>query len=53
MKYSLEARVPLGDHRLVEFAYSLPTDIKLKMEQIPLFNRDILLFKGFPRRKLD
>jgi len=30
MRYALEARVPLLDHRVVEFAYSLPTDLKLK-----------------------
>ncbi len=30
MKYALEARVPLLDHRVVEFAYFLPTDVKLQ-----------------------
>jgi asparagine synthase (glutamine-hydrolysing) len=30
MAYSLEARVPILDHRVVEFAYSLPSSIRLK-----------------------
>ncbi|MBF7071669.1 asparagine synthase (glutamine-hydrolyzing) [Aliarcobacter butzleri] len=30
MAYTLEARVPLLDHRVVEFAYSLSTNIKLQ-----------------------
>ncbi|WP_066346459.1 asparagine synthase (glutamine-hydrolyzing) [Aliarcobacter cryaerophilus] len=30
MAYTLEARVPILDHRVVEFAYSLPINIKLQ-----------------------
>jgi asparagine synthase (glutamine-hydrolysing) len=29
MKYSLEARVPILDHRIAEFAFSIPLEIKL------------------------
>ncbi len=51
MKYSLEARVPLLDHRLVEFAYSLPTDIKLKNGAKSIL-KDIL-YKKIPRELID
>jgi asparagine synthase (glutamine-hydrolysing) len=32
MRYSLEARVPLLDHRLVEFAYQIPNELKGKKD---------------------
>jgi asparagine synthase (glutamine-hydrolysing) len=32
MRYSLEARVPLLDHRLVEFAYQIPNNLKGKKD---------------------
>jgi len=51
MRYSLEARVPLLDHRLVEFAYSLPTNIKLKSGAKSIL-RDIL-YKSVPRELID
>jgi len=41
MAASLEARVPLLDHKLVEFAASLPPDLKLRT-----FNRKYLLRKA-------
>ena len=51
MKYSLEARVPLLDHRVVEFAYSLPTEIKLKNGAKSIL-RDIL-YKQVPKELID
>ncbi len=51
MRYSLEARVPLLDHRLVEFAYSLPTEIKLKKGAKSIL-KDIL-YKQVPRELID
>jgi asparagine synthase (glutamine-hydrolysing) len=51
MRYSLEARVPLLDHRLVEFAYSLPTEIKLKKGAKSIL-KDIL-YKQVPKELID
>jgi asparagine synthase (glutamine-hydrolysing) len=51
MRYSLEARVPLLDHRIVEFAYSLPTEIKLKHGAKSIL-KDIL-YKQVPRELID
>ena len=51
MRYSLEARVPLLDHRIVEFAYSLPTEIKLKNGAKSIL-KDIL-YKQIPRELID
>ena len=51
MRYSLEARVPLLDHRVVEFAYSLPTDIKLKNGAKSIL-KDIL-YQYVPKELID
>jgi len=51
MRYSLEARVPILDHRLVEFAYSLPTNIKLQNGAKSIL-KDIL-YKRVPRELID
>lgn len=51
MRYSLEARVPLLDHRIVEFAYSLPTELKLKNGAKSIL-RDIL-YQYVPRELID
>jgi asparagine synthase (glutamine-hydrolysing) len=51
MKYALEARVPLLDHRIVEFAYSLPTEIKLKNGAKSIL-KDIL-YKQVPKELID
>ena len=51
MAHSLEARVPLLDHRLVEFAYSLPTNIKLQNGPKSIL-KDIL-YKQVPKKLID
>jgi len=51
MAYSLEARVPLLDHRLVEFAYSLPTELKLKNGPKSIL-KDVL-YKHVPRELIE
>jgi asparagine synthase (glutamine-hydrolysing) len=51
MAYSLEARVPLLDHRIVEFAYSLPTDIRLQNDKKSIL-KDIL-YKYVPKELID
>lgn len=51
MKYSLEARVPLLDHRVVEFAYSLPTDLKLKYGSKSIL-KDVL-YQYVPKELID
>ncbi|MBR9913757.1 MAG: asparagine synthase (glutamine-hydrolyzing) [Algicola sp.] len=42
MAYSLEARSPLMDYRIVEFARSLPTDFKMKANNQKRILKDVL-----------
>ena len=51
MAYSLEARVPLLDHRLVELAYSLPIDVKLKNGPKSILKE--ILYKYIPKELID
>jgi asparagine synthase (glutamine-hydrolysing) len=51
MRYSLEARVPLLDHRVVEFAYTLPTELKLQYGAKSIL-KDVL-YKYVPRELID
>lgn len=51
MAYSLEARVPLLDHRLVEFAYQIPSDIKLKNGAKSILKE--ILYKYVPKELID
>ncbi len=52
MKYSLEARVPLLDHRIVEFSYSLPTNIKLHKNIKKSILKEIL-YKYVPKKLIE
>ena len=45
MAHSLEIRVPFLDHRIIEFAFSLPQNMKIKNRQTKKVLRNILLEK--------
>lgn len=51
MAYTLEARVPILDHRVAEFAYSLPTNLKLQNGAKSIL-KDIL-YKKVPKELID
>ena len=51
MAYSLEARVPLVDHRIVEFAYSLAPKLRLKNGPKSIL-KDIL-YKQIPKELIE
>jgi asparagine synthase (glutamine-hydrolysing) len=52
MGVSLESRVPLLDHRIIEFAWKLPIDMKVKgtLGKVPLRN---LLYRYVPKHLVD
>lgn len=51
MAYSLEARVPLLDYRLVELAYKLPENIKLYKGQKSILKE--ILYQHIPKELVD
>lgn len=52
MRVALEARVPLLDHRLVEFAFQLPDSMKLKGQETKWALRQIL-YQYVPQHLID
>lgn len=52
MANSLESRVPLLDHRIVEFAMGLPTNLKIR-EGIPKWILRQILYKHVPKSMVD
>ena len=45
MAHGLEVRVPFLDHRIIEFAFSIPQDMKIKKGETKKILRNILLEK--------
>lgn len=45
MSHSIEARSPLLDHKLMEFAASLPIDFKLKLFKTKFILKDLMKYK--------
>lgn len=52
MAVSLETRVPLLDHRLVEFAWTLPRDLKIRGGQSKWILRQVL-YRHVPQQLMD
>jgi len=52
MAVSLEARVPLLDHRVVDFAWRLPTDLKIRGGQGKWLLRQVL-YKYLPKKLVE
>jgi len=52
MQYSLETRVPLLDYRLVEFAYNLHPDLKIKNGNMKYLLKEVL-YDHVPRKIFD
>ncbi len=52
MKFALEARVPLIDHRVVEFAWQIPQDMKLRGKESKWILKE-LLYKRIPQKFVD
>ncbi|EGV44835.1 asparagine synthase (glutamine-hydrolyzing) [Bizionia argentinensis JUB59] len=52
MAYSLEARAPLMDHKIVEFAQSLPTHFKFKAKNQKRILKDVL-YQYVPKEIFD
>jgi asparagine synthase (glutamine-hydrolysing) len=52
MQYSLEVRVPLLDYRLIEFAFNLHRNLKMKNGEMKYFLKEVL-YDFLPRKLFD